>query len=155
MKQFLKRKTFVAAAAMFFPAITIAVFFSFRPPAVEKKTVIIKDVILSVEVAADQLSRAKGLSGRGGLKKGEGMLFLFPIPDRYGFWMKEMKFPIDIIWIRDGEVVGVTAEVQPPTDNRSPLPVFYPPQAVDAVLEVKAGWAKKHAIAFDDTVEIK
>lgn len=97
------------------------------------------------EVVDTPASRAQGLSGRRGLGEKEGMLFIFDHPGRYGFWMKDMLFPIDIIWINtDGVVVHVERNVSP-----SSYAVTNPPQTFinepDAryVLEVAAGQADK------------
>ncbi len=54
---------------------------------------------VSVEIVRTQALREKGLSGRVSLDSDKGMLFIFPEPGRYGFWMPDMHFPIDIIWI--------------------------------------------------------
>ncbi len=82
--------------------------------------------------------RAKGLSGREGLDEGEGMLFIFDYPAKYGFWMKDMKFAIDIIWIsEEKKIVGIERGVQPATYPD----IFYPPSEVIYVLEVPSGFS--------------
>ncbi|TXG99807.1 MAG: DUF192 domain-containing protein [Candidatus Moraniibacteriota bacterium] len=87
-----------------------------------------------LERADTKEKRAQGLGDRASLERGTGMLFVFPTEDRYGFWMKGMQFPLDIIFIRQGVVDSVAR-------NRLPgdlTPVF-PHQPVDHVLEVNAG----------------
>lgn len=64
------------------------------------------------------------------------MLFLFDKPDRYGFWMEGMKFPLDMIFLRRGEIVFIERGIQP-GDNK----IVIPPTAVDQVLELNAGEA--------------
>jgi uncharacterized protein len=88
---------------------------------------------VSVEVARTPAARARGLSGHAPLGEDEGMLFLFDEADRYGFWMKDMLFPIDIIWIRDGVVDGA-------------LPSYAPREPADTVLEVRAGFAADRGV---------
>src|SRR3989344_7914429 len=61
------------------------------------KVVTINDAKINVEIADTQDKRAKGLGGRDSLATGSGMLFIFPKADRYSFWMKGTKFPLDII----------------------------------------------------------
>lgn len=86
-------------------------------------------------------TRAKGLSGRKSLAANEGMLFIFPDDGIYGFWMKDMLFPIDIVWISaDKRVVHVDSDVSPITYPR----VFEPPLPVRYVLELPAGKAKEY-----------
>jgi uncharacterized protein len=100
---------------------------------------------VAVTVAATDTTREKGLSGKEGLRADEGMLFLFDQPNTYGFWMKDMKFPIDIIWINDGAVVDITTDAALPAAGEE-LPVYYPRVPVDKVLEVQAGFAKAHGL---------
>jgi len=91
------------------------------------------------EVVDTPETRAQGLSGRANVPAGYGMLFVFPEPGRYGFWMKDMRVPIDIIWLADdGTVLGVDEAVSPSTYPDS----FYPPQDVRYVLETRAGEAR-------------
>ena len=81
------------------------------------------------------------------------MLFIFDRPDLYGFWMKGMFFPIDIIWIKDNQVIGFEEELDP---DSSPNPkLYYPPALVDRVLEVKAGAVRERQIQIGQVVEIR
>lgn len=91
------------------------------------------------EVVDTEEARVQGLSGRTEVPGGYGMLFVFERADRYGFWMKDMKVPIDIIWLADdGTVLALDEAVSPDT---YPAP-FYPPRPVRLVLETRAGEAK-------------
>lgn len=90
------------------------------------------------EVVASNEARAQGLSGRTELPGGYGMLFVFDVPDRYGFWMKDMLMPIDILWLADdGTIVGIERNVMPSTYPEA----FYPPRPVRLVLETRVGEA--------------
>lgn len=122
-------------------------------PANKKQKISIGSAVLEVEIADNDQARIKGLSGRAGLAENEGMLFIFPAPDFYGFWMKEMKFPLDFIWLRGDEIKDVTVNVPPPVN--SALKTYRPSAKVDKVLEVNAGWAEKHNIKIGDRVEMK
>lgn len=91
------------------------------------------------EIADTEAKRMQGLSGRADVPPGWGLLFVFERPERYGFWMKDMLVPIDIIWLADdGTVLGIDENVSPDT---FPDP-FYPPRAVRLVLETRAGEAR-------------
>jgi uncharacterized membrane protein (UPF0127 family) len=109
----------------------------------------------SVEVASTTLARVRGLSGRDGLGEGDGMFFLFSSPGSYGFWMKDMKFPIDIVWINNSSVVGFAENAAPePGKTLWNLIIYNPPGPVDRVLEVNSGDVKKYGIKAGDNVSI-
>lgn len=102
---------------------------------------------LSVEVVSAPASIIQGLSGRDELGA-DGMLFIFDQPRIPSFWMKDMKFDLDLVWIRENKVVEVTKNVPAPSFGTQlyELPSFSPSQSVDMVLEVEAGNAHDWAI---------
>lgn len=108
---------------------------------------------IAVEVARSPKAWQKGLSGRRDLAEGRGMLFVFPDSSRRGFWMKDMNFPLDIIWIEKGAVVDVAPRV-PPASEANP-PVFYPRLPANMVLEVKAGFSEKYGVKIGERVELR
>jgi uncharacterized membrane protein (UPF0127 family) len=98
-----------------------------------------------VELAQTKAERESGLSGRASLDPGSGMLFIFPRADKYSFWMPDMHFPLDMIWIDNGAVVDITKNVTNVFDANNP--VFYRPAApAQYVLEVNAGFSDTHGI---------
>ncbi|MEK7109131.1 MAG: DUF192 domain-containing protein [Patescibacteria group bacterium] len=104
------------------------------------QTITVGTAVFKVEVADTEGSRELGLGGRQTLPQGQGMLFIFDKPGAWGFWMKDTKFPLDILWARqDGTVTTIARNVAPSTYPK----VFYP-KAPDAkyVLEVSAGAAE-------------
>jgi uncharacterized protein len=122
------------------------------------KTVTIGIVAIKAEVAQTDLERQKGLSGRSGLAKDSGMLFI--IGDNKAtptFWMKGMKFAIDIIWIKAGKIIQIDKSVPPPalgTPDKN-LKLYSPNTAVDYVLEVDAGYSDSKNIKVGDAVSIE
>ncbi len=103
-----------------------------------------------VEIADTDEARARGLSGRDNLLPDYGMLFVFQQLDRYGFWMKEMRFPIDIIWITENKKIShIEPRVAPETFPK----VFYPLQESLYVLEVSAGFAETYFLKVGDALE--
>lgn len=117
--------------------------------------VVIDDRIhVAVEIAATPPTRTQGLSGHLPLEDDEGMLFLFEWPDRYGFWMKDMLFSLDIIWIRDGLIVDISTDVPAPQPGEE-IANAMPREAVDAVLEVNAGFAARHGLRLGLPVEVR
>lgn len=102
-----------------------------------------------------------GLSGRQTLGKNEGMLFDFKTPKNdLFFWMKDMLFDIDIIWIADKKIIGITPNIPSPEKDKGleikdlRLPAYSPPSDVDQVLEVNAGWSEKNKIKIGDEVKL-
>jgi uncharacterized protein len=97
-----------------------------------------------VEVADNPAERELGLSGHAPLLEGQGMLFVFDTDDRWGIWMKDMHFAIDIVWAdAEGTVMTVIQNAEP---NSYPL-IFYPTAAARYVLELPAGYAERQGIA--------
>ena len=106
---------------------------------------------MEIEIVDTPEARIQGLSGRAEVQAGHGMLFVFDTADRYGFWMKDMLVPIDIVWIKDnGEVVGVDASVAPDTFPT----VFYAPEPVRYVLEIRAGEAARKGISIGSIITL-
>lgn len=99
--------------------------------------------MLSVAVADTDAKRTQGLSGTALLSDKEGMLFVFPKPALESFWMKDMNYSLDIIWISsDKKVVDITHDLAPST-----YPATVTPKVpVSYVLEVPAGFAEKNGI---------
>lgn len=107
---------------------------------------------IQVEVADTLDRRARGLSGRTRLAERRGMLFPYGRADRHGFWMYDMRFDIDIVWIRGDRIVDVTARA--PHDPPGELPVYRPSEPADLVLEVPSGTADKLGWRIGDRVSV-
>jgi uncharacterized protein len=115
--------------------------------------VTVGDATVRAEIAADRASLERGLSGRDSLAADAGMLFLLP-DDSPVIWMKGMRFPIDVVWIKEGRVVDVTADLQPPAGS-GPVPTDVPDRAANRALEVNAGWAADHGVERGDAVRVR
>jgi uncharacterized protein len=99
--------------------------------------------VISTQTAKTDQERQKGLSGKNCLGANEGMLFIFDKPDGYSFWMKDMKFSLDIIWVdADKKIVYEQKNVSPDTYPNS----FTNPAPAEYVLEIGAGQADKHGL---------
>jgi uncharacterized membrane protein (UPF0127 family) len=79
------------------------------------------------------------------------MLFLFGAVVPAGIWMKDMRFSLDILWIRDGRIVMIKDRVKP-LRPEGPPEIFT--AAADMVLEVPAGFTATKGITVGDTVRI-
>ncbi len=124
------------------------------PPQLQNNaaTVTIDNQPFTVLIAKTEQEKETGLSQRNSLPENMGMIFPFSTPDFYGFWMKDMKFPLDFIWINNGKIVTIVDDIQPPTSVNPNLPVFKPVEKADTVLELNAGTAKKYNFKVGDTV---
>jgi uncharacterized protein len=91
-----------------------------------------------------------GLSNKSSIKENEGMLFVLNPSSRRGFWMKDMKFPIDVIWLNENkEIVHIKKSLEPCVTN---CPVYYPDRESKYVLETVAGFADKQNLKVGDKV---
>ncbi len=95
--------------------------------------------LVSLELVTSSADREKGLSDRAYLPLNSGMLFVFDHEDVYPFWMKDMHFPLDIVWFDRGSVVDVKM-LTAPLPGQSPA-IYAPTKKADRVLEVNAGQA--------------
>lgn len=129
------------------------VFFQFSNKATGMKPnakVIIGTHTFNVEVAKTSKDQQIGLTKYNNLKDDQGMLFIFEQPDMYTFWMKNMKFSIDIIYIKNDTVVSTIQKAAPAATE----PTIYRPEAPsDKVLEINAGLVKKYNIKTGDKVK--
>jgi uncharacterized protein len=90
-----------------------------------------------LEIADTDQERVRGLSGRAGLAHGQGMLFVFERPGSHCFWMKDMRFAIDLIWLdTNGRVVGLEKNMTPGSYPHS----FCPPKPAQYVIELPGGF---------------
>ncbi len=108
--------------------------------------------IVPVEISDSQDEQVRGLSGRDGLAPGSGMLFVYDDQKVRTYWMKEMRFSIDIIWIADGQVIGFVERAVPPIGPGDPLDLYRSPEPADRVLEVEAGFIEEHGVFIGQTV---
>lgn len=107
----------------------------------------------SVKVAKTDKEKQVGLSETKKLDKNKGMLFIFDNPDYYAFWMKNMKFPIDIIYINGDKVTYVVHSAPAPTGSN--LPIYQPNEKSDKVLEINSGLSKTYNIKAGSPVKIQ
>ena len=150
----LKSKKLLPICSIFLFLVLNVLSYYFLPSSINSNSmgVQINRAYWQVEIVNNDLSRAKGLSGRGSLAPGAGMLFIFNTPSRYTFWMRDMKFPLDMIWINDGKVVDITKNA-PPLKLIN-FKVYSPVEPANMVLEVNAGQADQYGIKSGDQVLI-
>lgn len=110
---------------------------------------------LSVEVVSSAQSHTLGLSNRDAIGA-DGMLFVFPREAKYSFWMKDMRFDLDFVWIANGSIVAIDPQIQHPAIgvSVSNLDSYAPPVPVIAMLEVPAGFAQQQGLKVGDSVTL-
>lgn len=104
----------------------------------------------SLLVAKSDKDKQVGLSKYKDLPQNKGMVFLFDKPGSYPFWMKDMKFPIDILFIKKNKIVTIYKNI--PINN---LTIYSPKESADKVLEINAGLSDKYSFAPGDSVTFK
>lgn len=109
-------------------------------------------VKITAELAITSQEEESGLSDRSGLAPNSGMLFVFDPPQVPGFWMKDMLFSLDILYIaQDGTIVTIVPNLSPATYPDA----FHPTAPVQYVLEVPAGFAANNGIAVGQKVVVQ
>jgi len=131
----MRKKYFILAVVLVMVISAIALKFIEKSP--KYGTVLINDKEWRVEVANTMVKRIQGLSEREELKEISGMLFDFPKFGLHGIWMKEMLFPIDIVWLNNGKIVDIAPNASPDLGTSF---IFYPREDANYVLEVPANF---------------
>ncbi|MFA6594463.1 MAG: DUF192 domain-containing protein [Candidatus Buchananbacteria bacterium] len=108
---------------------------------------------ITVELVTTEADKAKGLSDRQSLCADCGMLFVYNTPSAHNFWMKNMNFPLDIIWLKDNQIVGISENLLPATNQ--PTDIYASPGPVNAVLEVNAGFVAKTGVKVGDDMRVE
>ena len=117
----------------------------------ETRKVYIRDTCVEAEIADSEAGRRQGLMFRRELPEDEGMLFVFERQERHAFWMKDMNFALDIIWIDGDKKIVEIKEDCPPC--QIVCPDLVPLKDATYVLEVNAGFSRKNKIQVGDKAE--
>lgn len=119
---------------------------------VPPKQLIIGDTTMNVKLAVTQDEQVQGLRFTESLAPNEGMLYLMNLPDRYPFWSKDMKYPLDIIFVsQDKVVVDIAENIQPCSDSSNCL-MYEPERNAQYIIEANAGYVKQHFIELNEPV---
>jgi len=114
----------------------------------KKGQINISNKILSVNIADDECKMTLGLSGNEDLNN-DGMLFIFEKEGNYGFWMKDMNFSLDILWIDDNfQIIGIEKNLLPSTYPKS----YGAKYLARYVLELSSGYCEKNNIKVGDKI---
>jgi len=110
--------------------------------------------VLSVEVMVDDVDRQMGLMFRPSLPEDQGMLFVFDDLDFHAIWMKNCRFPIDIVWLDEAHRVVHVAEAVPPC-KADPCPVYQPLRRAAYVVELNSGQARREKVLVGAAVRFE
>ncbi|EKE14579.1 MAG: hypothetical protein ACD_12C00408G0001 [uncultured bacterium] len=112
---------------------------------------------INLELADTPDKRSKGLGYRDSLSSGSGMLFIHDKTQKYVYWMKGMKFPIDFIWILDDQIVDIKPDVPPPIAGQTDdtLERYGSVLPVNKVLETNAGFVEANNIQKGDKIIVE
>lgn len=126
------------------------------PEGREQATIVVGDTEVVVDLAIAPTEQQLGLGYRNGLADGTGMLFTGSVPSSKTFWMKGMRFCLDIIWIHDGEIKGAAESVCPDPDGIADADRarFSSGEPVTYVLEMPAGWLDQHGYGRGTPVDL-
>ncbi len=114
-----------------------------------QRTIKIGEVIFNMELADTDAERIKGLSGRQSLPQDTALVFQFEKEERQGFWMKDMYFPIDMVWVdQNKKIVHIESEVSPNTFPK----VFNPEEKALYVIELNSGEVLQNKIKIGDFI---
>jgi len=126
-------------------------FLLFRNQTKAQSKIKIGGQIIQVEIADSAEKMTKGLSNRENLPENFGMLFVFNEPGYYAFWMRDMRFSLDFVWILNNQIVELDENIAPA--DFQPPKTLIPQNKINRVLEIKAGMTQKAKIKVGDKIE--
>jgi hypothetical protein len=138
---------------LYVTVIVLLIIFFLKKPSGKYMNVKVGNTQIRAEIADTFITRTKGLMFRKSLPENEGMLFIFNKEGYHGFWMMNMSFPIDIIWIdKEREVVYIEKNAQPCGLICSS---YIPKEKAMYVLEVNANFTEEHVIKIGSSLEFE
>ena len=114
----------------------------------------INNELFTLELADTPTERSMGLSHRASLPDNTGMWFVFEAPGRPGFWMKDMQFDLDFLWLNNTIIEEVTINVPAPKNAHGEIVKLVPSKPITSAIEVKAGTVERLDIRLSNHIEI-
>ncbi|MFB2835129.1 DUF192 domain-containing protein [Floridanema evergladense] len=120
---------------------------------ISAKATFVSGEVVQLEVTRTPEEQSLGLMYRRSLPDDRGMLFSFSPPQRVSFWMKNTLIPLDMLFLRDGVVRAIAANVPP--CKQDPCPSYGPDGTIDQVIELRGGRASEMGIKVGQEVKIQ
>lgn len=147
-------KTWIISFLVIFVILSITLFILTKGGK-DRQTIIYAGQELEVLVVKSLISKAQGLSN---IKQDElgadGMLFVFSDYKVRTFWMKQMEFDLDVIWIKDNRILQIDKNVPAPGDSEEAVRMNSNPQKVNYVLEIPSGNADKYGFIEGSIIDL-
>lgn len=134
---------------IFLVLIASAIYFYFEQKNKKTVEVTIKNSSFRAEISDSEKERSLGLGHRESLCRKCAMLFVFPEAGEHGFWMKNMNFDLDILWIKDNKIVFIKKSF-----SKDSKETVWPNVLADKVLEINAGISDSQGFIPGDEVDI-
>lgn len=109
------------------------------------------NMIFKLHIADSVATRMRGLGGATRLAGDEGLLIRFPFPFFWPIWMRGMRFPIDVLWLRHGRIVDMCECVSP----ENPYRMCFPSHCADGCVELPMGAIQNHALSIGSSIDFK
>jgi hypothetical protein len=132
-------------------SLIIILIYSFARAEGKSEKVCFRDVCVKAQAVSSALEKQIGLMFRKSLGDGSGMLFINDHEGIYPFWMKNMRFPLDIIWIGKDKRVSFIAKNVPPCGDD--CKTIVPDKSARYILEVNAGFADKYQVKIGERID--
>lgn len=147
-------KKFLKILSFLFILLTCFVIFAYSSTAknnVKKGSFSVNNKTFSLEIADTDFLRERGLMYRTMLPARSGMIFIFDKPQDVGFWMKNVKISLDMVFILNSKIVKIDEDV--PVCNEEPCDVYSSNGFIDTVVELNSGACKKYNIQVGQQVK--
>lgn len=145
------KKTLVVALVAVCVVVVIVVMASMIMKSQPSSALRIGDGVYDARFATTPTTRAQGLSGTSSLGKAEALVFVFPTDGKWKIWMKDMNYPLDIVWLDDDKSVIYSVENALPEGGEDVI--FEPPTDARYVIELSSGSVEARNIVVGDRAE--
>lgn len=97
----------------------------------------------------------RGIRNKKDIPDGTGVIFKFSSATNSPYWMKDMLFPIDIIWVDNNKIVDYAENLKVPFPNQPPesLRFYKPAVPASSAIEVKAGFIREFGLSKGDEIK--
>jgi len=120
----------------------------------QSKLIVENKTTIAITLANTEEKKIQGYSQHLPISYQEGMLFVYDQPNFYSFWMKDMLFDLDFIFIKDQRIVDLVEDVKAPPNNHGQIEYINSKKIFNKVLEVRSGFIKKYKTEINNRIQI-